>query len=75
MPLTAKQSDEIDPDDRLLTEKESAARLGVGWPLWTRVRDQIEYVRFGKYRRYTPRALARFQRQRTVKPRTTEEVA
>jgi hypothetical protein len=75
MPCIAKQPDDIDDDDRLLTEKKSAAWLGMGWSAWTKERDKIEYIRVGKFRRYTKRILRRYQNSCHVRPTQVSERA
>jgi len=68
MPCIARQPDDIDDDDRLLTEKQSAAWLGMGWTTWIKEREKIEYIRVGKFRRYTKRILRRYQNRCVVRP-------
>jgi hypothetical protein len=68
MPCTARQPDEISPAERLMTEKQAAAWLGYGWTSWLRERDRIAYIRLGKFRRYKPRFLERYQATCIVKP-------
>ena len=68
MPCVAKQPDDIGRLRRLLTEKQSAARLGMGWTTWLKERDKIEHIRLGKFRRYTEDFLARYQDSCRVKP-------
>jgi hypothetical protein len=70
MPAVAKQPDDIDPEERLLTEKEAAAWLGMGWTSWVKEREKIAYIRIGRFRRYTRRILRRHQQSCVVKPHT-----
>jgi hypothetical protein len=68
MPCVARQPDWIIPSERLLTEKQSAAWLGMGWTSWVRAREQIAYIRVGRMRRYKVRFLEKYQASCTVKP-------
>jgi hypothetical protein len=68
MPCVAKQPDNIDDDDRLMTEKASAAFLGMGWTTWTKERHLIPFFMVGSFKRRTKRILRRYQNSRLVKP-------
>ena len=75
MPQIVTQPDDVDDDDRLLTERQSATCLGMGWPLWTKERDKIPYIQVGQFKRHTKRILRRYQKSRLVKPRDVERAA
>lgn len=75
MPCTAKQPEDIGRLRRLLTEKQSAAWLGMGWTTWMREREKIEHIRLGKFRRYTEEFLVRYQNSCRVKPTQAGEPA
>jgi len=68
IPKIVTQPPDVDDDDRLLTEKQSALFVGMGWPLWTKERDKIPYIQVGKFKRRTKRILRRYQNSRLVKP-------
>jgi hypothetical protein len=72
VPQIVTQPDDVDDDDRLLTEKQSALFLGMGWPTWTKVRHEIPYIQVGQFKRHTKRILRRYQNSRLVKPRDAE---
>ena len=75
MPQIVTQPDDVDDDDRLLTERQSAKLLGMGWPLWTKERDKIPYIQVGQFKRRTKQILRRYQASRLVKPQAGEPAA